>query len=560
MPSSTPFPSREALAKELKEGNHCLPVLCAAMVAAAVFLLLATGGAGYYQDELSFIYSRSDFGTAILMPYVDSLIAIPLLIYQGAFGIFGLGSAHLPIRLIWVAEILACSLLLFLYLRRRTLAWFAFLPACVLLVFGAAWTDQATTLGLTALSSVTPALGSLVALDRRTLRADLWAAALLTLALVAFSASLPFAAGVAVTVVLRGPPDRLHRAWIWLAPLAVYGVWAVWAHLTYQGSPADLANVAKMPGTLLTGVSTVIAGLAGLYTTDEAGRFTGLNHHAAGPAALLLAALGVLLAVRRRLPREALVGLSMLLTYWVIVALVTSPVRGATTDRYQYVGAVLLVITLAPVVGRRSPPPLAWAGIGALFVWFSLVPNIRSLSQAASSVEQVTDETRAGLTALEVARDSVRPDFDASAQWPGIPGGLYLPGAAGSYLAAVHAHGSPAFTPEELLHQDPEVRQVADVVLVHALQLSMRPAGSASHDSNPTLCSPARQWPGTASVLPVAGGQQVRLGSAARGGAEIEAARFGDGPGVSVGRVGAGQRGVLSIPRDRAPQPWRLRV
>ena len=96
MPNSRPFPSREALANELKEGNYCLPVLYAAMVAAAVFLLSVTADAGYYQDELSVIYSRLDFSTqSILQPFVDSLVAIPLLIYQGAFVIFGLGFRRL---------------------------------------------------------------------------------------------------------------------------------------------------------------------------------------------------------------------------------------------------------------------------------------------------------------------------------------------------------------------------------------------------------------------------------------------------------------------------------
>jgi hypothetical protein len=559
VPSSAPSPSREALATELKEGRYSLPVLCAAMAAAAVYLLAVTGGAGYYQDELNFIYTRLDFGTGILQPYADSLIAIPLLIYQGAFGIFGLGSAHLPLRLIWVAEVLSCSLLLFLYVRRRTLAWFAFMPACVLLVFGAAWTDQATTLGLIALSSVTPALGALVALDRRTLWADLCATALLTMSLLAFSASFPFVVGAAATVVLRGRPERWQRAWIWSGPLAVYGAWLVWAHINYSGSPADLGNLAKVPGTLLTGVSSVIAGLGGRYTTDDAGRFTGLDHHAAVPAALLLAALGVVLAVSRRLPSEALVGISMVLSYWVIVALVTSPVRVPTADRYQYVGAILLVIALAPILGRRSPPLLVWAGIGAAFAWFSLVPNIRSTSQAASNVDRVTAETRAGLTALEVARDTVPPDLNADTRWPGVPGELSLPSPARSYLTAVDEHGSAAYRPDELLGRDPAVRRVADVVLVHALRLNVRPAGFEP-GSNTSTCTPAGGRRGTASALELAGGQRIRIGPAARGGAEIEAARFGDDPGISLGRVPAGRRAMLSIPRDRAPQPWRLRI
>ena len=103
-------------------------------------------------------------------------------LYQAAIKAFGSVSPP-PDSPALDRDVLACSLLLFLYLRRRTLPWFAFFPSCLLLVFGAAWTDQATSLGLVRLSAVVAGLGALVALDLRSLRADLCASALLVVAL-----------------------------------------------------------------------------------------------------------------------------------------------------------------------------------------------------------------------------------------------------------------------------------------------------------------------------------------------------------------------------------------
>lgn len=545
------------LRAELEAGRYALPAMLAAMACAAAYLLWATRGAGFYLDEWNFIYDRLDFSAdSLLEPYVDNLVALPLLVYQGTINAFGLGAAHLPIRVFWIGTVLACSLLLFVYLRRRTLAWFAFLPSCLLLVFGAAWTDQATTVGLVRLSSVAAGLGALVSLDRRSLGGDLCGAGLLTAALISHSAALPFVVGAGVTVAMRGAPGAWRRAWIWATPLAIYLGWAVWARVSHSGAPVDLANLTEAPGALLDGVSTVLAGVGGRYLTNDAGRIYELDHDPAIPVALLLAAWLSFLAVRRRFPREALVGLSMLLSYWLIVALVISPTRQPTADRYLYVGAVLLAITLAPLLPRRSPPLLAWAAITAAFVALSLAPNIRALSQSAQNVEWDTDKTRAGLTAIELARDSVARGFRPASAVPEFRGGLYLPPTVGTYLDTMDRYGSPALSQAELIERDEEARRVADAVLASALGLRLRTAIETPAGQGGSGCRPRMIEGG--GLVEAAPGDRIAIASQTEPGVEVTAARFADTPTVGVGRVDRGQEAMLVIPSDRASRPWRL--
>jgi len=527
------------------------------MACAAIYLFLVTRHAGFYQDEWNFFYYRRGFSADdFFQPYVDNLAAIPILIYQMAIKAFGFGQAHLPIRLLWVGTVLTCSLLLFLYLRRRTLPWFAFFPSCLLLVFGAAWTDQATSLGLVRLSAVVAGLGALVALDLRSLRADLCASALLAVALVSFSPALPFVVGASTTVALRGGPEVWRRAWIWAAPMMIYLAWLLWAHLAYPGDPIELANVTQAPRALLEGNATVLAGIGGRYLTNDAGRIYELDHDPGIPIALLLAGWIALLALRRRLPREALVGLSMLVAYWLIIALVISPARQPTADRYLYVGAVLLAITLAPLLPRRSPPLIAWLVIAVTFVAFSLAPNIRALSQSAENVELSTDETRAGLTAMELARETVPAGFSASAAVPEFRGGLYLPSTAGAYLATVDRYGSPGFSEDQLLQRDNDARRVADAVLVGALDLRLRVVSASSTDASPRECRGRHVE--TGGLVTAAPGTRIMVIPETATGVQVTAARFADTPAVNLGQVDDARPAVLRIPRDRATRAWRL--
>ena len=545
------------LVAELEAGRYALVALLAAMACAAVYLFLVTRHAGFYQDEWSFFYDRRGLSADdVFQPYVDNLAAIPILIYQAAIKAFGFGGAHLPIRLLWIGTVLGGSLLLFLYLRRRTLPWFAFFPSCLLLVFGAAWTDQATSLGLVRLSAVVAGLGALVALDSRSFRADLCASALLAVALVSHSAALPFVVGAATTVALRGVPEVWRRAWIWAVPLMIYLAWLAWAHLTYPGAPIDLANVTQSPRALLDGNATVLAGIGGRYLTNDAGRIYALDHDPEIPITLLLGGWIALLALRRRLPREALVGLSTLVAYWLIVALVISPARQPTADRYLYVGAVLLAITLAPLLPRRSPPLIAWLAIAVTFVALSLAPNIRAISQSAENVEMTTDETRAGLTAIELARGTVAAGFSANAAVPEFQGGLYLPSTAGAYLATVDRYGSPGLSEEELLQRDNDARSVADAVLVSALDLRLRAASGSSTDTSGPECWLRPVEAG--GVVTAAPGTRIMVIPETAAGVQVAAARFADTPTISLGQVDDGRPAVLTIPRDRGTRAWRL--
>jgi hypothetical protein len=548
----------DRLREELEGGRYAPAALFVAMGAAAIYLLCVTWHAGFYLDEWGFIYDRLGFGAdSLFRPYADNLIAVPMFAYQIAFNGFGLGAAHVPIRLLWVGTVLAASWLLFVYLSQRTLAWFALIPCSLLLVLGAGSQDQATTLGFVRMSSIATGLGALVALDRRSLRGDVLAAALLLISLFAFSAALPFVVGVAVTVFLRGSPDAWRRAWVWAAPLGGYLVWMTWAQLADYGGAAELSNLGKAPSALYHGVSGVLSALGGRFLVNAPGQVPVLDTDAGAPVAILLAIGVTLAALLRRFPREALVGLSMVAAYWIIVALVSSPARHPTDVRYLYEGAVLLTIAIAPFVPRHSPPLLAWAAIVVAFVAFSLVPNIRALTHTAQNVEEQTDENRAALAAIELDRDSIPADYDPVPALPASGGVLlYLPRTAGEYLDIVDRHGSPSFNEQELSELDDPARRVADTVLVSALDLRLEPASGQALPGGGPHCAPLP----AKGVVTAQPGERLEIAPRGHSRVEVLASRFSDTPSISLGRNETGRNAILTIPRDELHRPWRLRV
>ena len=78
----------------------------------------------------------------------------------------------------------------------------------------------------------------------------------------------------------------------------------------------------------------------------------------------------------------------------------------------------------------------------------AIISNISFLSQARDSYLSTTELERAGLGAMEIARDTVEPGFSStpSASIRSTCTSMRL-----HYLPAVDAYGSPAYSPGELI-------------------------------------------------------------------------------------------------------------
>jgi len=548
-----------AVLEELDQGGRALTALLLLMPLAAAFQLWVTRGLTFYADEYILISQHLGFTVDDLVgPMNGSLNLVPILIYQVLIAVFGLDT-YLPFRLLLVGFTLLCPLLLFLYLRLRVTPWLAFAPAAFLMFFGGAWQDLATSVGLLWLISAAAGLGALLALERRDGRGDLAAAVLLALSLASHTPGLAFAAGAAVTVALRPDPWRWRQVAVWAVPFVLYVLWSIWSEHRFHESPTMLSNLYLVPTVVVQAFSGVLAALGGLYGPSTGGGLYDLRDDLAVPVALAAIGGAAWLLVAGRLRREALVGIAMALVLWLGLALVNSPARLPTDSRYLYPGVIFVVIAAAGALGPRRPTPRAWIAVGLVFC-VGLVPNLFAFHNGAEYVKANTRKVRAELAAVELARDTVQPGFtpdDATGQQ--LIGFLYLVFIqAGPYLQLVDAHGSPAFSASELGSQPDGVRRAADITLARALELTLRPAPAPAPSPHGPGCE--QLAPGIPQERPVAPGGTIVISPAAGMDAAVSIRRFSDAPAYVLGSVPGGTSDRLTIPRDRADEPWRVTI
>ena len=144
--------------------------------------------------------------------------------------------------------------------------------------------------------------------------------------------------------------------------------------------------------------------------------------------------------------------------FWVVLAIAVasgrppgfnaSIFREPTSGRYQYMGAIFVVLIAAELLrGACDPAPGGDRGAVAVAALAAL-SNVPELHTAYKGLTGFGRLQPADLAALELTRDVVDPGFALTEQNSGVD---YLGFVdAGSYLSAVDAFGSPAYTPEEL--------------------------------------------------------------------------------------------------------------
>jgi hypothetical protein len=538
-------------------------LLAAALTIGAALVLFETRGHSLLFDEWSFFADYRGHGASVLLnPFGGNLELLPLLIYKAVFAV--VGPSAVALRLILVALDVTCAVLLFVLLRTRVGDWIALAGAVLVMVLGAAADVVAASLGIAILLSCACGLGALVALETGTRRGDRLACLLLAAAVASNSAGLPFLAGAAVEVLFVRPGERRQRLWVFALPLALYLLWRLWAlHLEPLGPLAahpteiTLANIGSLPSSIATSAAAAATTVTGLFRSPGA-QDAGFSTKLGPPLAVALVVLAWL-RVRFGPPvgRRIAVFLAMPIVYWALIALVVSD-RVPTTSRYQYAGAIFLLLACAELArGIRISPPATAAVVAGLAL--AAMPNLVNLHDTASFLRYNGELNRAQLAAIEIARDTVPYDLLVEPI-----GGRLLPGSAtaftggrepttdaviasGRYLRAADDFGSAAYGSGELSAAPPDARAAADRELVAALGLTVAPAPAA-------LCkAPAEEE----LVLP-AGGVELRAGPLAP--LTVALRRFGDGYAIDLGAVPPGETRLLAIPQDRSPVPWRAQL
>ncbi|HEX6780776.1 MAG TPA: hypothetical protein VF125_01960 [Solirubrobacterales bacterium] len=511
-----------------------------ALAGAGALLLALASQLTFVGDGWELLAGRPDWtpGT-FFQPFNEHPVVLPALTYKILLALFGMNSA-MPFYGVSVSLFLLSAVLLFAYLRRRVGDWSALAGAVLVLFLGAAYEDLLWEFQLCFFGSMSAGLGALLALDRGDRRGDLIASLLLVVSVAFSGLGIPFIAAAGADVALDRK-SSLRRAFVPLLPLLAYALWWLIAgHST--GGAMELAHVPDLPRYVFDAVAAGVASLLGRQPIE-----------ADGHPPLLAQALAVLLAVvlacwagrRRHVPPGLIVALVLAFTFWALLGLDRGPQR--FSSRFQYPSAVFLLIIVAEALrGKRPSRPTALAlaaiTLGAAIGGVSLLHK-----GYADRWKPTSDQIRATLAAIDLAGAHAQASYSMS-----LPPSIFLP--VGQYRLAMREHGTPAFTEPQLLAAGESPRQAADRALAAAINLRLVQPTRWGPGYDCTLTSPA------SPAVQLAATGRFMLENRSGGRAAVAAGRFSHSAPARLGSLPAHSTRILSLPRDRAEQPWHLEI
>jgi hypothetical protein len=523
--------------------------------ATAPFVLLGTGCGfyfllfvyltrqfGFFQDEWEFIINRRGWNAnAFLVPHVQSLLAVPILVYKLLFVTVGVQTTW-PYRIPGFALHIACVAGLYVLARGRGGDWLALIPAGLLLVLGAGFEDELWGIMVSFLGSVAAGIWALICLDRKDRFGDVAAAVLIGVALASSSMGIPFAVAIAAELALVGR----RRLWVVAIPVALYLLW----DLDYGQSSLITANLPHVPGYDLQIGAYGFAGLLGLstYVSGAGGVVEWI-----GIAMLAAAVLWLVRRLRwdRSLPTRAVTGIVGALALWSATALARYQDHQPYSSQYVYGSAVFILLTaIAFMHWRRVRAPVA-AAIAVLGVAIAVVGYL-PMHLYMLGRDSVDGRVAVAFGAAQIAGPAGDPAF--------IPDAHHLKYVTlGDYLRAARALGPLGLSPGAIERTRTSYRQLADTVLIGAERLAPRPAGASPAG---TSCTRAQTTGATALVLSVAPGRSITVRAPSGGaGARIWLRRLSAAfPLFPQWTVGAQSDSTLALPRDASTLPWQVQI
>lgn len=534
--------------------NTPLVLLGAALLASALMLLVLTRHLTFFQDTWEFLINRRDLTVYnLLHPHNEHIVLIPVAIELFILHVFGMSSA-LPEYLLLIAMVLAAAVLLFVYARRRVDDWLALMATVLLLFIGPAWSDLLWPFELAFVGSVLFGIAMLVALDREDRTGDVLACVFLTIASAFSSLGIAFMAAAAVHLLVHRRERGWRRAWFVAIPVVLFGLWYLgWGH--EAESHLSLRNVLDSPRFVFEGMAVSLESLLGLSKAPIQGppeTIIGWGEP------LLIAAIALVVIQQIRRPgfsRGFWVVLAAVAANWFLTAFNYVPGREPSTGRYMYAAGaftLLLAVELLRNV-RFSPKTLAIMGAVAVA---AVASNLHFFKDGSDWLKNQSVLTKADLAGIDIARSHVAPEFELAPQIAGTPSLIDV--FAGPYLEAEEDFGTPAYTPQELAEAPEPGRRQADVVISQALPLrtststgAEAPGKSCALAGGPEAPEDITLAPGVTKVLAQPGPEVT-----------ISLARFADHGKYPVKTAGApgDSTTLLTIPRDGASVPWRLRV
>lgn len=387
----------------------------------------------FWRDEWDWIFTRSDpTARALLHPYLDTFVAVPVLIYEGLLALFGLRT-YLPfLATAWITHLVIVALL-YRILTRRTGEVLGLVAAISVLFLGSGFEVLLHPFQVQYLFA---AAGGLLAIDQLDKGRRPIAAGALIFGVASSGLGVIFTGLVILLGVIRRDRGAVAAS---IPAVVVYGAWYfTWGRESGHLAPSTLGLVDNLYAVLF-GIGAAMSGLVGLPPA----RFA-----LVGLAIIVALAVMVGVAVWRGYRPDplapaalaALVVEHSLQTYFRG----TFGVEHGARSGYVYAAVIFLWLVLGGLVGRRLDR-LQRAQAVRVAAVLLLVPmvagNMRQFAGAAVESRGLRATELAELRLIESLRGDPRLAFDVQ------PDDVHLIALrAGDYLEAVDRFGRPSMS------------------------------------------------------------------------------------------------------------------
>ncbi|HEY0276999.1 MAG TPA: hypothetical protein VGC32_01900 [Solirubrobacterales bacterium] len=527
-------------------------LLGAALLASAVLILVLVRHLTYFADSWEFLMNRRHFtADAVLQPHNEHIVVIPVLITQLFLRIFGMTSA-MPEFVVLVIGLLATAVLLFEFIRRRIGPWPALFAAALLLFLGPADEVLLWSFEIAYVGSLVFGLAMLLALESRTRRGDVIACVCLILSFGFSSLGIAFLLAAAVAILIRPRSTWRERAFVVVIPAVLYAIWWLgWGH--NAETHLTLHNILSAPSYVAESIAAGVGALSGLGTNPS----SLADEPTWGRIILVAIAIGLALVVRHRKRVDPVLWpvATAAFANWVLAALNDIAGREPTVSRYQYVSAIFVLMIVASLLSgtRLSKRVLI---VGGVLAALAIGPNLVVLHKGKEHFAAETVLTRSDTAALEIARQTVPPQFELAPEVAGT--GALIDVQASKYFEAVDEFGSPAYSQSELEAAPPAGRKQADIILATVLPITTEIQLGA--DAGKSGCTSAGGTEGATEVPLAPGSDLIEVPAGTEAKASLRRfSEVGEFP-ISLSAIPPEAAMKVSVPHDESSRPWVVHI
>ena len=404
-------------------------ILATACLIMVGFLLSYGRWMMFWWDEWSFIFDRPDpTPQALMAPFFDTFVAVPVLVYDGLLAVFGLRT-YLPYQLVAWASHFAAAFLLYGIVSRRSGSVVGLAAGISIVFLGNGYEVLLQPFQIQYLFAI---IGGLLAIDQLDRGRPAVAAIALLPAIASSGLGVIYAGMIVTWGMLRR--DRMTV----VATVPAIGAYAIW-YLTWGRESEHMTGPGLSPLEIVYsvahGMGATVAGVGGLMTIQYASAGVAI-------ATVVLAGCAVL-ALRGYRPDPLAIAAIAALVAEQFLRAVFRGQYGAdygARSSYVYAGAFFIWICIGALVGKRMPNHRFVPLVLVLIIAPMIYGNMRQLLGVALELRGWRATQLAELRLIEAYRSDPR----LLLVYPVDARDSFRPLEARPYLAAIDRFGRPS--------------------------------------------------------------------------------------------------------------------